>query len=217
MLKTCLHALNWLTFCVWFMMKYWIALAEEWLALLRCTCCHPWGVWALCDCCCRTWQGCAEGMLWDLCMVCPVNNRRMRLHNFLTVLATRRWWGLRCSPKGRCDFVRPILFGRIWEQTKKATCFPEDKERAEKVVGWGNVYERWPLSATFTSWLMLGVGVTYTNAASCMALHFADFNHSRVCLLQVVISFWSVSWDRSSLLESMQRRGKTYPYKNRTC
>ena len=124
------------------------------------------------------------------------------------------------APKGRWDFVRCCWgkhTGRIWEQSKKAACFPEEKERPEKVVGWGNVYERWPLSATFTSWLMLGVGVTYTNRASCVALHFAEPNHSGVCLLQVVISFWSVSWDRSFLLESMQPRARTSRYKNRTC
>lgn len=117
-----------------------------------------------------------------------------------------------CAPKGfHYVLLGNILFWRIWKQSKNTSCFPGEKEKAEKVVGWGNVHERWPLSATFTSWLMLGVGATYTNRTSCMGLHFADFNHSRVCLLQVVISFWSVNWDRSLLLRSMQWRSKNIP------
>lgn len=208
---------------VQFIMEYCIVFAKECLLLLDCTSRQQGGVWAVYGCCCRASQ---------------VVQRRCSVTSVYPALWIMEGWGfitfwlfwplegdgeLWCSPTGRWDFFRRwdslgnILFGRIREQSKKAACFPEEKERAEKVVGWGNIYERWPLSASFTSWLMLGVGVTYTNRASCMALHFADFNHSRVCLLQVVISFWSVNWDSSFLLESMQHSGKTPCYKNRTC
>lgn len=115
------------------------------------------------DCCCRVLWGCAEGMFCNLCMICPGSNRRMRFHSFLTLLANRRWWGTVTCSKGKVTLCYSLLgnirLARIWEQSKKAACFPEEKERAEKVVGWGTVYEMRSLSATFTSWLMLGIGV----------------------------------------------------------
>lgn len=85
---------------------------------------------------------------------------------FITLSSPEGDGQLWCAPRElHWALLGNVLFWRIWEQNKKASFFPGKKQRAEKMVGCGNVYERWPLSATFTSWLMLGIGVTQTEQA----------------------------------------------------
>lgn len=183
MLKTCFHVLNRLVSFVQVMMDCWIVVSTAWLYLLSAG---------------RS-LGCMWLPLWNTMGLCrgvtTVGPALWIMEGWSFIVFWlfsppkgdgELWW----TPKGSWDFIKHCWETYFWEEFGwcKEKMLLVSTERKDKVVGWGNICERWPLSATFTSWLMLSVGVTYTNRASCMALYFADFKHSRVCLCRL----WSV-------------------------
>lgn len=127
----------------------------------------------------------------DSSVLFPVNIGRMRFHNSFIA---RRWWGtVMCSKGTSLGTAKKHTMLENLGAKQKSFFFPR-----EETKGWenGGMWKcSWKVAFVSNFHLLIDAGRwSYTNRTSCMALHFAGFNHSRFCLLHVVISFWSVNW-----------------------